>query len=119
MKQLSLIDLFPQQMGVTDYDIQTLPEDDMIRIVSEQTGLTFKETPNVIEDNPYKWFESKRKKIRVEVHYSHYFEDNKRFIGVGIDCGNEGSGCPCDSIEEAVGRIRRGLERYERTNINV
>ena len=110
MEQLTIFDVF--QIDTEEHDIQTLPEDDMIRIISERTGLVFKTVPNLTEETQYKWYEAKQKKILVDVHYSHYFDGNKRFIGVGINCGNEGCGCPCDSLDEAINKIRRNIKRF-------
>ena len=83
----------------------------MIRIISENTGIVFHKSGWAPEER-YTWYESKRGKSYIAVHYSHYFEDNRRFIAVDVQSDNEGAGCPTDSIEEAIQRVKLSARRY-------
>lgn len=109
MEQLSIFDVF--NFAAPAADIQALPESDMIRIISENTGIVFHKNGYAPEEN-YTWYESKKGKSCISVHYSHYFEDNRRFIAVDVLSDNEGAGSPTDSIEEAIQKVRQYARRY-------
>lgn len=109
-EQLTIFDFIKSDVG--ECDIETLPEDEMIRMISEATGIDFYEIPNIL-NTPYKWFESKHGKTYMSVHYSNYsYGDYKRFISVGVQNLTEGCGMPCDSLNEAIGVVKRNAKRY-------
>lgn len=109
MEQISIFDFFKTEPP--DEDIQTLPETDMIRIITEQTGVEFQKDKNAPK-SVYIWYSAKKGNSYIDVHYGHYFDGNKRFIGVGVGNNMGGVSCPCDSIKEAVGMIKRNISRY-------
>lgn len=109
MEQLTIFDVF--QIDTGEHDIQTLPEEDMIRMVSEQTGIVFKEDKNAPQSK-YTWYRATKGSNYIDVHYGHYFKDDRRFIGVSIGNNMGGSSCPCDSLKEAIDRIKRNMRVY-------
>lgn len=102
--QLSIFDFMspePETRGLDD-----IPEDEMVRNLENLTGLAFKHH----EDR----YEAKYKKIMLYVHYDNYAmtDCTDRFIAVGYDTkAREGGGGPCDSIEEAAGKLKKYMEK--------
>lgn len=89
--------------------LDDLPEEEMVKQVSDATGLNFK-----YRDDFWKW-ECKVKDVRFSLHYSNYsIDDKRRFISCGYDRkAKEGCGSPIDSLEEAIAFFRKAKERYE------
>ena len=109
------------QMSIFDYmqpekiALEDLPEEDMIHMLENATGINFKKVvftsryyPDVYE------YEYKRGQLRIAVKYENYdLEDNHdRFIDVmcSLKFHSMGFGGPCDTIDEAVKYIRKGLD---------
>lgn len=103
------------QMTIFDFlkspSLDDLPEEEMVRRVSEATGLLFKlDSDSRLDSNHY---EAKKGKARFSVQYSNYdLMDNKnRFIGIGWDTPKAGGGSPCDSLDEAIEKMRTYMQR--------
>ena len=95
-EQFSIFDYLPEP----DYpkDLETLPEAEMVSIVSMATGLNF------VYDGFLDRYSAKKGDKKYSLKYSRYNLEGKkdRFISVGYDCGGYGQHEPADSIEEAV-----------------
>lgn len=102
--QMSLFDFLKED------SLEDLEESEMIRRLSEATGLKF------IKKEMGKWadecytYEAKRGKGIFTANYSRYSIDNhERFISIGCDVGTSGSGSPCDSLDEAIKCLRKKI----------
>lgn len=96
--QMSIFDFIDQP--VQEIPLDELPEPEMVRMVSEATGLNFQRR----ELSGYGgWYEAKLGKVKHTVHYSNYsIDDHRRFISVGWDVGTAGGGGPTDSLTDAI-----------------
>lgn len=107
--QMTIFDFLPAPS-----DLDELPEEEMVRIVGERTGLKFQLRDLKTEFYQY---ETKIGKAKITVNYSNYFSEvcnGKRFISVGYMNGTGGAGAPCDSVDDAVEIIKRYIERIRR-----
>lgn len=100
------------QMNIFDFlhedrDLETLPEKEMVEIISRETGLPFKHNAFFGD------YRVKTGNVVVSIEYSRYIccYDNKRFIGVDINGPHMGVCRSCDTVEEAVSLINSQLER--------
>lgn len=99
-------------------DLNTLPEEDMIQQIANATGLEFHriDFENVYADYSHE-YEARKHKVRYTANYDNYMiGDHARFIAVGCNAFpagyKEGSGAPCDSIDEAITWIKKRMEKY-------
>ena len=102
--QMSLWDFIPMQT-----DLDRLTEEEMIHMLEMATGLSF--TKKVYAYDFYE-YEAKRSKVTFSAKFDNYImEDNKRrFISAGYDIANHGGiGCPCDTVDEAISIMKKGL----------
>lgn len=59
---------------------------------------------------------AKKHEVNIDLHYSNYstdgegFVEGQRFISVGIEHHNAGSGSPCDSRKEAIQSIKSYMD---------
>lgn len=97
------------QMSIWDYMtpvvLDNLSEHEMVRQIENQTGLKF----SLSDSNKWSefvYYEAKDKGVRYQLHYDTYMNTTTRFIAVGWDYKTSGGGCPCDSVDEAVNKIR-------------
>lgn len=103
--QLSIFDLFAEVTD--DLDLDKIGIVEIVRRISERLNLTF--TYNSYLDV----YEYKKKKGKLTLSLSHYSIDDKRpFISVRADGHNEGFGIPCDTFDEAIKWLKRGIERF-------
>lgn len=107
------------QMSIFDFikdapiSLEDLPEHEMIMKLQEATGLQFerKDYSGKYGDGLYE-YEARRYGARFTAQYDNYvIDDCRRFIGVGYDIGKCGGGSPCDSLEEAIKRMKEWMER--------
>lgn len=102
------------QMTIFDFlkptypdDLNTLPEEEMVRIVGEALGIKFN------YDDFFESYKYKKGIVTLTIGYSNYSlpDNTARFIGCGYDWAlandRQGGGRPCDSIEEAVNYLQR------------
>ena len=104
------------QMSIFDYiqpeypDINTITEAEMVSIIGKATGLTF------VRDKFLEDWRAKYKGCVISIEYLNYKtydeRNGKRFISVEVEYKTSGIGSPCDNIEEAIGRIKKGIERF-------
>ncbi len=118
-----MIDDYPNnltgQMTIFDFlpvptDLDMIPEEEMVRIIEERTRLTFKYNDKF---EGLECYETKLGKGVLSIRYENYFEsvnNGARFIGVDWMTHGEGSCGPRDSIDEAVGFIKKIMEKVER-----
>lgn len=108
-------DQLPGQMNIFDFltpleiPLDDLPEDEMVKMIAEATGLDFKYI-----DDFWGW-QFKKQNVTFSVHYSNYnmTDSTARFISTGFDTLKQGVGSPCDSIEEAIRFFKRALFRLD------
>ena len=88
-----------------DYNLYDLPEDEMVRIISDATGLDFK-----YKDGLWGYI-AKVGKVQYELKYSNYKQINNhaRFISCGYGNNKEGAGSPCNSVKEAIAFFKKYL----------
>lgn len=110
MMQMTLFELEP----IEDVDFNKTPEEEMVRIIGCAIGYDFKN-----KGWPWGW-QAGDKKLTINVKYGNYKtldeRDGKRFISAGYDYHTKGqiggAGGPCDSIEEAIEFLKKGIERW-------
>lgn len=105
--QMTIFDFLPQP----DDDLETLPEEEMVRRISEAIGMTFK--PVVYEYGFKEYVAKISKHEKYTIQYDNYLgiNDNRRFIGVGWTYRTSGGGSPCDSVQEAVDWFKRAITK--------
>ena len=104
------------QMTIFDYfsELDSIPEEEMVRQVGEAVGMVFKRVKaDWFEHSENRgWYEAmKNKHEKYELYYSTYFDTNKRFIGADWQYKTSSGGGPCDTIQEAIDYIKRGMVR--------
>lgn len=107
--QMTIFDFLPAPS-----DLDDLPEEEMVRIVGERTGLKFQ---LLKLHNDFYQYEAKIGKAKITINYSRYFPKiyhGKRFISVSYMNGTGGGGAPCDTLDEAVEMLKRYIERIRR-----
>ena len=104
--QMSIFDFLPAPAGLDD-----IPEEDMVHMVSDATGLDFK-----YRDESWGW-EAKKGKYIARIQYQNYdLKDNQsRFIGCDWASIHEGSSSPCDSVDEAINFFKKRMSKAEET----
>lgn len=106
-----------QQMTIEDYFDQValdeLEEAELVRRMSQATGLTF--TPARIQlEGEHTSYEAKKGKIVYDFGFEFYMGSTQKYIGVGVNAPRWGAGSPCDSIEEAIEKMLAYMERAKR-----
>lgn len=106
------------QMTIFDYfsELDSIPEEEMARQVGEAVGMVFKRVKADWFENSENrgWYEARKSKHeKYELHYSTYIGSNKRFIGAGWQYKTSGGGGPCDTIQEAIDYIKRGMVKAQ------
>ena len=101
------------QLSIFDYmkpkELYDLSEAEMIKRLSERTGLNFIYVP-------LRWTETKGeykatvKKAEFTAGYDCYADSMTRFIAIEWAVFTSGGGSPCDSIDEAVERLKYYIE---------
>lgn len=109
-KQLTIFDLLSDERSLDD-----MTEEEMAEEVGKRLGLTFqlfRYDANIHE------YRAKYKDLLLTCEYDTYYGTQTRFIGVGYDDKKEksGGGAPCDSIDEAVGWLKRLIAEREAKN---
>lgn len=110
MRQMTLFELEPTD----EVDIDATSEEEIVRMIGNVLGLEFQD-----KGWPFGWVAGD-KKLNFDVKYSYYKTNDerqgKRFIACGYNYhqnGNiGGAGGPCDSVDEAIKFLRRGMERW-------
>lgn len=100
--QLSIFDLVQP-----DYpDFRTMAEEEIVQYIGNVVGLRF------VYNSYLEQWEAKRGKGTFSIHLSHYkgMNNNDLFISCGYHNSTSGWGCPCDSMEEAIKRIRKVMD---------
>lgn len=100
------MNIFDFMDPVGDVSLEDLPEDEMISMISRQTGLEFK------HDDHLDVYQTIIKHQKIWVHYSMYHQSvpecgSRRFISVAYITNKGGAGGPCDSIQQAVERVKQ------------
>lgn len=112
--QISIFDLVHEAPKAND--LESLSESDMIKALSEATGLVFK--PEKMSFSNHTWFICKPdKKTEYSVHLSRYScpdKEGQRIICVNYQYHLGGGGCPCESLEEAIKRLKRAMDWVKR-----
>lgn len=111
MQQVTWFELEAEEK--TDCDINDLSEPEMVDIVGCSAGLNFK------YKNELFGYEAKTKHCTFTLKYSTYKYAGaygKRHISAGYDYKKNGeiggAGRPCDSIQQAIDFMKRGIERW-------
>ena len=104
--QMSIFDFIAPEIRDTE-DLDDLTEAEMVQRISEATGLNF------VKSKRWDEYEAKRGKAIFTVHYSRYnmTGNHNRFISVGWDLKTSCGGSPCDSVKEAIDRIKKYIEK--------
>lgn len=104
------------QMSIFDFP-EALPDDEpyidrVARTIKEETGISF-EKKNEELTRTYG-------ALTLRIHLGHYKTNDERngrqFISVGYFGAEEGASCPCDSLEEAVNRVKSSIETIKAKN---
>lgn len=113
------IEQLPGQMSIFDFidqpaqeiPLDELQEPEMVRMVSEATGLNFQRR----ELSGYGgWYEAKLGKVRYTLELSNYsIDDYRRCILVGWDEKTAGGGGPRDSLTEAIEWIKARMREHK------
>ena len=94
------------QMSLFD-NPETLPETDMICRLEKELGINF--TPQ--GDGSYEY---RLKKYTIRVYYGRYrIGDETKYIGCSLNHSMGGCSCPCDTVDEAIKRVRSYLHQIE------
>jgi len=106
------------QMTIFDYfsELDSIPEEEMARQVGEAVGMVFKRVvAEWFEESEGRgWFETRKSKNeKYDLYYSTYLGTNKRFIGAGWQYKTSAGGGPCDTIQEAIDFIKRGMVKAQ------
>lgn len=91
-------------------ELDNLPEEKMVEIVSKETGIPFK------RKDDYYVYEIK-KKVKFDVKYSNFSmtDNHSRFIacGAGRQYGDySGVGCPIETVDGAIEFFKKMWKRY-------
>ena len=113
MEQLTIFDLISSDEPFEGKTIEQIAAD-----ISMLVGISF--NPHVCDYRNIRTVEfiaKLGKKATMTIDEGFYNtedeRDGRRFIGVSWSFGTSGGGCPCDSIDEAVGYLRRRKAEYE------
>ena len=89
-------------------DIIDIPEEEAVRIVGENLGVTF------TYDKKFDEWQWRKGKLRLSMGYSHFDLDDNHdlFLGTMYSYGTEGGASPCSGIEETINWFKSKLERY-------
>lgn len=98
-----------------DYgDINILSEQEAVERIGEALGLKF------VYSSFFEEWIAKVGKLQLTAHYSHYATDDENvdgalFLGVGWDNkkDNSGGGAPCDTLNDAIDKLKIVIERYK------
>ncbi len=108
------------QMTIFDYlkakpvSFDDLPEPEMIRQITEMTGLNFVKADRA-KWAEYDYYFAKDKGVEYECGYSNYLiDDFRKFIDVGWSYKTSGGGSPCDSVDEAVATLKKYMVNVEK-----
>lgn len=98
------------QMTIWDYfreleSLDNLPENEMVHRIEGKTGLRFSFKENV-KWSELNYYEAKDKGVEYLLHYDTYMNTSVRFIAVGWNYKTSGGGAPCDSVDEAVEKLK-------------
>ena len=111
MSQLSMFDFMKPDMENLPTSLDELPEDEMVAIINQETGLDFR-----YKDDFWK-YQAKRGNVTFTVGYSNYdgtVHGGARHISCSWDTKTQGCGSPCNSVEEAVDFFKKSIERTVR-----
>lgn len=104
--QMSLFDLLP----TADPDINTIPEEEAVRLVGDALGLVFK------YNDRFELWEAKKGKLKMTLEYDNYcveYLNYARFLGAGYSFGTDGGGAPLGGISQAVNYFRAKIKKYD------
>lgn len=116
------IEQLPGQMSIFDFidnPVQEIPldeltEPEMVRMVSEATGLDFQRKEIGTDHYVFYDYEAKVGKVRYTLQLSNYsIEDHRRCILVGWDEKTAGGGGPRDSVTEAVNWFKAMMREHK------
>ena len=113
LNQTSLFDFIPDNTS----ELDTLSEHDMIKAISEATGLIFSKHEADWLKSGYSEFKAKRGKYTFSAHFSNYFpevNEGKKHISIGFSYNLGGGGSPCDSLEEAINRMKYYIQESKK-----
>lgn len=104
MRQMTIFDYLPSEL-------ETTPRETIVEMISNALGLKFKYNER-FED-----YSTKLNGFTISFEFLRYDtigeNDGDLFIGVGIEDNHGGFGCPCDSIEEAIERLKAGMKNRD------
>lgn len=111
-----------EELALTNKDIAPLEElpslVEVVELIKRKFDLDFEAVqvdymgPNSINNTVYR--HQFRKDSVLEIDESLYLDDeHKRHIGVDWQGKDQGTGCPCDTIEEVVRAVERAIKRNE------
>ena len=111
-----------EELALTTREIAPLEElpslIEVVELVSRKFGLEFTEHkvdymgPNSINNTVYRHTFNKYSVL--EIDESNYLGEDRRHIGVDWEGKDQGTGTPCDTIEEVIQAVQRAIERSER-----
>ena len=100
--QLSLFDLLPTE------DLETIPADTMAETIGTAIGVKLTWNDKFYE------YAGKLNGAKNSVSYAYYAEvvcGGRKFVDCSVEMSHGGSGCPCDSIQEAIEFIKKVLPK--------
>lgn len=107
------------QMTIAEYleqnPLEGMTEEELVRIMEEKTGLRFVPwKKNGDERLDGRYYEAKKGRVTVCVSLDRYC-GGSRFIGVDHEISSPtcGMSSPCDTVDEAVEKIKSGLKRMQ------
>lgn len=104
MYQMTIFDLEPSEL-------ETTPKEEIASRIGAALGLNFKWNERFQE------YSTKLRGFTISFDFLRYDTIDERngdlFIGVGIEDGHGGFGSPCDSIEEAIERLKAGMKNRD------
>ena len=106
-EQLSIFDWMPTlRQGFPD--INDIPEEEAVRIVAENLGITF------AYDKKFEQWRWKKGKLILSMNYGNFILDDNHdlFLGTMYSYGTEGGASPCSGIEETINWFKSKLEEY-------
>lgn len=103
------------QMSIFDFiatsEFDDMTEEEMVEQVSFATGLTFKKV-EAREWLGIDYYSCKIKRAEITICFDNYesHKNGAKFIGVDYNTSISGHGCPCDSMDEAIKKLRTYIQ---------
>lgn len=101
------------QMSIFDFiatsEFDDMTEEEMVERICFATGLKFKKV-DAKDWLGVDYYSIKIKKAEICFNFDHYCDNGAKFIGVDYNTSISGHGCPCDSMDEAIKKLRTYIQ---------